>query len=65
MTGIVNRADERKEVGKKRKRKCKGTMLDLCAAKRGSNTDLLNALSHWEAIVLSQTLFARLLSLPI
>lgn len=65
MTVIVNRAEERKEVGKKRKRKYKGTMTDLCVTKCGSNTDLLNTLSHWEAIVLSQTLFAWLLSLPI
>lgn len=30
--------------------------MDLCATKCGSNTDLLNTLSHQEAIVLSQTL---------
>lgn len=65
MTVIVNRAEERKEVGKKRKRKYKGTMMDLCVTKCSSNTDLLNMLSHWEAIVLSQTLFAWLHSLPI
>lgn len=56
MIVIVNRAEERKEGGKKRKRKYKGTMMDLCATKCGSNTDLLNTLSHQEAIVLSQTL---------
>lgn len=65
MTVIVNRAEERKEVGKKRERKYKGTTVDLCATKCGSNTDLLNTLSHWEAIVLSRTLFAWLHSLPI
>lgn len=65
MTVTLNRAEERKEMGKKGKRKYKGTMMDLCAQKCGSNTDLLNTLSHWEAIVLSQTLFAWLLSLPI
>lgn len=65
MTVTLNRAEERKEMEKKGKRKYKGTMMDLCAPKCGSNTDLLNTLSHWEAIVLSQTLFAWLLSLPI
>lgn len=65
MTVIVHGAEERKEGEKKRKRKHKGTIMGLCAAKCGSNTNLLNKRSHWEAIVLSQTLFAWLLSSPI
>ena len=66
MTIIVNRAGEgRKKEGKKRKRKYKGTMVDLCATKCGSNTNLLNTLSHQEAIVLSPAVFAWLLSFPI
>ena len=62
MTVIVNRAGGKKK-GKKRKRKYKGTMMDLCATKCGSN--LLNTLSHEEAIVLFPALFAWLLSFPI
>ena len=43
---MVNRAEEKKEEGKKRKRKDKGTMMDLCATKHASNTDPTYTLSQ-------------------
>lgn len=62
---MVNRAEERIDWGNKWKRKCKGTMMELYGAKCHPTTDLLNTLSHCEAIVLPQTFFFLILLFPI